>query len=100
LPQDKFLLRALEKKIMFFSPIKLEKILLAELTLARQSVVFSWNSINGIIECNERQVAELVFLSVQTEISEIKLSYVVVVVGNVSCLEMSVSGAVCHLSVL
>jgi hypothetical protein len=85
---------------MAFCSIKVEKILLAELTLARQSVVFSWNSVNGIIEWNKRQIAELVFLSVQTEIFEIKLNYVVVVMGKVSCLEMPVSGAACHLFVV
>jgi len=85
---------------MAFCSIKVEKILLAELNLARQSVVFSWNSINGIIECNKRQIVELVFLSVQIEVSEIKRRYVVVVVGKVSCLEMSVCGAACHLFVV
>lgn len=94
------MLRALEKKIMAFCSIKVVKILLAELTLARQSLVFSWNSINGITEWNNRQIAELVFLSMQTENSEIKLSYVVVVVGQVSCLEMSASGSACHLFVV
>jgi len=74
--------------------------LLAELTLARKSVVFSWNYINGIIGLNKRQIFEFMFLSVQTEISEIQLSYVVVVVGSVSCLEMSFSGAACHLFAL
>jgi hypothetical protein len=85
---------------MAFCSIKVVKILLAELTLARQSLVFSWNSINGITEWNNRQIAELVFLSMQTENSEIKLSYVVVVVGQVSCLEMSASGSACHLFVV
>jgi hypothetical protein len=85
---------------MAFCSITVEKMLLAELALGRQSVVFSWNSINEIIEWNKRLIFELVFLSVQTEISEIKLSYVVVVVGKVSCLEMSVSGAACHLFVV
>jgi hypothetical protein len=78
---------------MAFCSIKVEKILLAGLALARQSVVFSCNSTNGIIEWSKRQIVELVFPSVKTEISEIKLSCVVAMVRNVRCLEMSVSGA-------
>jgi hypothetical protein len=46
---------------MAFCSIKVEKILLAKLTLDRQSVVFSWNSINGIIEWNRRQIVESMF---------------------------------------
>jgi len=49
---------------MAFCSIKVVKIFLAELSLARQSVIFSWNSINGITEWNKRQIIGLVFLSV------------------------------------